>query len=123
MRVPSLAVIFLAGTVAFAQKSDLRPIKRPVITPHATHPPLSKSASPDVAAAALKRKSSTANNLTQIERSSMVHAGGKTTSTAKGVGAPNNVPAYKNKPMNASSAHRNVGKQIPTVHKKTGKVG
>jgi hypothetical protein len=112
------AMILLAGTVGFAQKSDRLPVKS-----HAARTPLPRSGNADVVTAALKRKSSSASDLTQIERSSMVHPGGTKTSAAKGFHVPNNVTAYKNKPMNGSHSNRNAGKQIPTVRKKTGKAG
>jgi len=120
MKVRSLAaVILFAGTVAFAQKPAPLVIKH-----HAARAPLAKSESPDVVAAALnKRKSSTASDLAVIERSSAVHARGKTSSAAKGVYVPNNVTAYKNKPMHASNSTGNGGKHTPAVRKRTGKVG
>ena len=125
MKVSSLAAaILLVGTAALAQKKDSLVIKHnPTIKHNARSTPLSRSGNPDVVAAALNRKSSTANDLAQIEHSGKVHAVGKTTAAAKPATVPNQVPASRNQPVKASKPNRNPAKGIAKVRKKTAKVG
>ncbi|SRR5258708_7384955 len=104
-----ILVVLFAGSLVFAQKT---PGMQQAVRGSRSNRAAYKSTNSDVVAAALKRNSSAANNLAQIERQSRVQSGRTTAHSQANAALPKTVVGPgKNKPIKVSyKAPKGAGK-------------